>query len=56
MILSGRMPVSLMFSLISAGGLLVTYIVSKFLYKETLTKTQFVGFLFGLLAVVFLNI
>ena len=56
MILSGRMPVSLMFSLISAGGLLVTYIVSKFLYKETLTKTQFVGFLFGLSAVVFLNI
>ena len=56
MVLSGKMSVSLMFPLISAGGLIVTYIVSKFFYKEKLTRTQFVGFLFGLAAVVFLNI
>ncbi len=56
MILSGRMPVSVMFPLISAGGLVVTYIVSRFFYKEKLTKLQFVGFVFGLFAVVFLNI
>ena len=56
MVLSGRIPVSLMFPLISAGGLVVTYIVSRFFYKEKLTKTQFVGFIFGLAAVVFLNI
>ena len=56
MILSGRMAVSLMFPLISAGGLVVTYLVSKFCYKEKLTKMQFIGFLFGLAAVVFLNI
>lgn len=56
MILSERIPVSLMFPLISAGGLIVTYIVSRFFYKEKLSKTQFVGFLFGLAAVVFLNI
>jgi len=56
MILSGRMPVSLMFPLISAGGLIITYIVSRFFYKEKLTTMQFVGFLFGLSAVVFLNI
>ena len=56
MVLSGKMSVSLMFPLISAGGLIVTYIVSKFFYKEKLTKMQFVGFLFGLAAVVFLNI
>lgn len=55
MILSGRMPVSLMFPLVSAGGLIITYAVSKFLYKETLSKTQFIGFVFGLAAVVFLN-
>lgn len=56
MILSGRIPVSLMFPLISAGGLVVTYLVSRFLYEEKLTKLQFIGFVFGLAAVVFLNI
>lgn len=56
MLLSGRMAVSIMFPLISAGGLVVTYIVSRFFYKEKLTKLQFVGFVLGLSAVVFLNI
>lgn len=56
MILSGKMPVSLMFPLISAGGLIVTYIVSRFFYKEKLAKIQFIGFVFGLAAVVFLNV
>ena len=56
MILSGRMSVSLMFPLISAGGLIVTYIVSRLFYKEKLTRIQFVGFVFGLAAVVLLNI
>ena len=56
MILSNRMPVSLMFPLISAGGLIVTYLVSRFLYKEKLTRMQFLGFIFGLAAIVFLNI
>ena len=56
MILSGKMPVSLMFPLISAGGLIVTYIVSRFFYKEKLTKIQFIGFIFGLMAVVLLNV
>lgn len=56
MILSSLMPVSVMFPLISAGGLVVTYLVSRFVYKESLTKLQFVGFILGLAAVVFLNI
>ena len=56
MILSNMMPVSLMFPLISAGGIIITYLISKFLYKEQLTKKQFIGFLIGLASVVFLNI
>lgn len=56
MILSARMAVSLMFPLISAGGLMVTYLVSRFVYQEKLTKLQFIGFVLGLTAVVFLNI
>ena len=56
MILSGIMPVSLMFPMVSAGGIVITYIVSRFFYKEQLTKRQFVGFVFGIISVVFLNI
>ena len=56
MILAGLMPVSLMFPLISAGGIIVTYIVSKFLYKESLTKLQFAGFIIGIGSVILLNL
>lgn len=56
MVLSGTMAVSVMFPLISAGGIIVTYVVSKVFYKEKLTKIQFAGFLTGLASIVFLNI
>ena len=56
MILSNRMPVSLMFPMISAGGIIITYLVSRFFYKEKLTKTQFAGFIIGIVSAVFLNI
>lgn len=56
MILSGIMPVSLMFPMISAGGIVITYLVSRFFYKEQLTKRQFAGFVFGIISVVFLSI
>lgn len=56
MILSGRMSVSLMFPLISSGGIIVTYFVSRLVYKETLTKIQFVGFLIGIATVICLNL
>ena len=56
MVLSGRMAASIMFPLISAGGLVVTYIISSVFYKERFTKVQFTGFVLGLFAVVFLSI
>jgi multidrug transporter EmrE-like cation transporter len=56
MILSGLMPVSLMFPIISAGGIVATFIISQVFYKEKLTKIQFVGFLTGLASIVFLSI
>ena len=56
MILAGLMPVSLMFPLISSGGIIVTYVVSRFFYKESLTKAQFIGFIFGIGSVILLNI
>lgn len=56
MILSAKMPVSLMFPLISAGGIVVTYFVSKFFYKEKLTGMQLAGFIIGIISVIFLNL
>lgn len=56
MLLSSRMSASLMFPLISAGGIVVTYIISKFAYKEKLSKRQFIGFVLGVASVIFLNI
>lgn len=56
MILSNLMPASLMFPLISAGGMIITYIISKFFYKEILSKPQLIGFLLGTASVVLLNV
>ena len=56
MLVSSRMPVALVFPLISAGGIIVTYIVSKFIYHEKLTRMQLAGFLIGIVSVVFLNL
>jgi len=56
MILSGLMSVSLMFPLISVGGIVVTFIISKVFYREKLSKAQHLGFIFGVAAIVFLNI
>ena len=56
MILSGLMPVSLMFPIISAGGIVVIFIVSQVFYKEKLSKAQLVGFILGTISVVLLNL
>lgn len=56
MLLSGLMAASVMFPLISVGGIVVTYLVSRFYYKESITKSQSVGFVLGLAAIVLLNI
>ncbi len=56
MVLQNRMPVSVLFPLMSAGGLVLTYFLSRFLYKEKLSKRQLIGFILGVLSVIFLNI
>lgn len=55
MVLSNIMPISLMFPIISAGGIIVTYVISRFCLKEKLTKSQFLGFLIGIVSIVFLS-
>lgn len=49
-------PSSVFFPLISAGGIVLTFVFSLFLYKEKFIPRQIVGLLFGIVALVFLNI
>lgn len=56
MILSGSMPASIMFPLISAGGIVITFLISTFWYKEQLSRAQLVGLILGVASIVFLNI
>lgn len=56
MILQGKMPVAVLFPLVSAGGLVLTFFLSKYLYKETLSKRQLAGFFLGVCSVILLNL
>lgn len=56
MILQGKMPVSVLFPMVSAGGLVLTFFLSKYLYKEKLSKRQLTGFCLGVASVIFLNL
>ena len=56
MILTARMAVSVMFPMISAGGILATAAVSLLFYKESLSKNQIIGVVLGIGAIVLLSI
>lgn len=56
MILNGVFNASMMFPLISAGGIIIVYFLSKWLYKEQLSTLQTVGLLVGIASVVLLNL
>lgn len=55
-LLSSRMAASVMFPVISAGGIVLTFFVSLFFYKERLSKWQILGSALGLVSVIFLNL
>ena len=56
MVLSARMNVSIMFPFISAGGVILTFIISRLIYKEKFSSKQYMGFVLGVLAVITLNL
>ena len=56
MIASTIIPNSVMFPLISAGGIVLTWIISVFLYKEKLSTKQNIGLVLGIVSIVFLNL
>ncbi len=47
---------SLMFPLVSAGGIVLTWVISPFFYKEKLTTKQNIGMVLGVISIVFLNL
>ncbi len=56
MMLSTRMSASVMFPLVSAGSIILTYFISRIWYKEKLNLFQNIGFILGVASVVFLNL
>ena len=56
MLLAVRMNASLMFPVISAGGILLTVLVSLLLYKEKLSRGQYLALILGTASVVLMNV
>lgn len=56
MVCSKSIDKSLLFPLISAGGIVVAWIVSMFFYKEKLSLKQNIGMILGVASIVFLNL
>lgn len=54
--LSSRMPASVMFPVISAGGIILTAVVSMTIYKEKLSLQQKIGLVLGIVSIIALNI
>lgn len=56
MLLAVRMNASIMFPVLSAGGILLTGAVSIFFYKERLAKRQYAALILGTASVVLMNL
>ena len=56
MILVSSMQASIVFPVISGGGIILTWIISKFLYKEALTRNQNIALILGIASVVLMNL
>ena len=55
-LLSPLMNTSIMFPLISAGGIVLTSLIAIFFYKEKLSLVQYVGMILGIGSIVFMNL
>lgn len=56
MVLAVRMAASLLFPVISAGGILLTGLVSRVIYKERLSAGQYTALLLGTISVILMNL
>ena len=56
MVVSASLPNAVLFPSISAGGIVLAFICALTIYQEKLSKSQLVGYVLGIFAVVFLNL
>ena len=56
MFLTGVMPNFVLYPSISAGGIVLSFFIAIFAYKEKLHKIQIVGYILGVISVILLNI
>lgn len=56
LVLSNRMAASVMFPVISAGGVVMAALIAVFLYKEKPQLQQWIGMLAGTIAIIVLNL
>ena len=56
LVLASRMPASVLYPLISAGGIVAAIAVSVTIYREKLSKSQLLGVILGILAIVAFNL
>lgn len=56
MILTGLLPTAILFPSISAGGMVITFIIAISVYKEKLSKMQILGYMLGIISVILLNV
>lgn len=56
MLLYSRLQISYIFPIISSGSIIVAFIVSRFIYREHLTRMQLLGLILGICSVICLNL
>jgi len=56
LILLGRIPSALLFSLNSAIGITFMFVVSQVFYKEKMSRPQIIGYVLGGLSIIFFNL
>lgn len=56
LVLTQKMPASVLYPLLSGGGIIMTWIFARFFYKEHFSRVQTIGLLMGIASVVLLNV
>jgi len=56
MVLTGSIPNAILFPSISAGGIVVSFLIAIGIYKERLTRQQLIGYAIGTVSVILLNL
>lgn len=56
MLLTHALPAAILYPVVCAGGIVVTFIAAVTVYREKFTKRQYVGYLIGVLSVILINL